>query len=294
MTNYNLLDGEPSSDLFIPIVQTESPRPRMGKAADSLLRTLPAADTKCAEIPVDTPKSRNTSYTLETDQAAQLGINYLGTVSADIDRKMKVFVREFMKYNTCESTDGKATLVYGAVWRATVLIDQTDAAGKVNFAVVAASATLKSIAVQVQINQEGFVASDRAAIEQASADAMAATTGGLNVTTFVKFSEQVEKAIGAAMKANATTPLQLIAIKLRDTNQFLESVARTVALAHIARGHSCLEAIAALPVKNNDTEKAIRDTYDALSSKPCDASDKMVQLAAQRLIEGVKVPLSFW
>ncbi len=294
MPDENLLDGTPASELFIPVVRTAAPRPRMGKTTDSLPSNLVAPGTRCAEIPVDTPKSSNTSYTLDTDQASQLGINYVGTASADLDRKMKVFVREFMKYNTCESTDGKASMVYGAVWRATVLIDQTDAAGKVNFAVVAASATLKSVAVQVQITQEGFAATDRQAIEEASAAAMAATTGGLNVTTFVKFSEQVEKAITAAIKANVTSPLQLIAIKPHDTNQLLESVAKIVALAYIARGRGCLEAIGALRVKNDATERAIRATYDALSSKPCDASDKMVQLAAQRLIEGVKIPLSFW
>jgi hypothetical protein len=59
----------------------------------------------------------------------------------------------------------------------------------------------------VQITHDGFAAGDREVIDEASASAMAATSSGLNMTRFVKFSKQVEKATTEAMKAKATTPL---------------------------------------------------------------------------------------
>lgn len=236
----------------------------------------------------------NTSYTLETDQALQLGISYVGTGNLDVDKKMKVFVREYAKYDTCESTDGKATLRYGAVWRARVLIDQTDASGKINFAMVAASATLKNLSVQVSITHEGFAAEDQQAIDLASAAAMDATANGLNVSSFVKFSEQVENAVKAAMKAKVMAPLHYLGYQLHESDQLLESVARTFALSYIARGAGCLQPIADFPVKNPNIEKVIRETYDALSNKPCDAGDKVAQLTAQRLLGGIKLRLPFW
>jgi hypothetical protein len=223
-----------------------------------------------------------------------LGINYLGTGNLDVDKKMKVFVRQYAKYGECESTDGKATLRYGASWCATVVIDEADASGKVNFAIVAASATLKSLSVQVSITHSGFAPDDRLAIDQASQAAMEATAAGLNVSSFVKFSEQVEKAVQAAMKAKVVAPLHYLGYELHKSDELLDSVARTFALSYIARGVGCLESIADFPVKNPRTEKVIRDTYVSLSSTPCSAEDKTTQLAAQRLLGGIKVGLPFW
>lgn len=287
------LDGDYAPNLFVPVGPATGTGDRR-RQAKTAAPGAAAIKFRCASPPTDTPKVSNTSYTLETDQAVQLGISYVGTGNLDVDRKMKVFVREYAKYDTCESTDGKATVKYGAVWRATVLIDQTDATGKVNFAVVAASATLKNLSVQVSIEHDGFAEEERPAIDEAGAKAMDATANGLNVSSFVKFSEQVEKAVRAAMKAKVKTPLQPIAFQLHDADQLQESVARTFALAYIARGRGCLDPIADFPVKSPRIEAVIRETYDALSSTPCEAGDKIVQLQAERLLAGIKVKLPFW
>jgi hypothetical protein len=288
------LDGDYEPNLFVPVGSPAEEKGGHRRKAAALTPGAGAAKYQCSSPPTDPSKVSNTSYTLETDQAVQLGINYVGTGNLEVDRKMKVFVREYAKYDTCESADGKATSRYGAVWRATVLIDQTDASGKINFAMVAASATLKNVSVEVSITHEGFAAADREAIDLASAAAMDATAQGLNVSSFVKFSEQVEKAVRAAMKAKTATPLRYLGYQLHDSDQLLESVARTFALAYIARGAGCLEPIADFPVKSPKIEAAIRETYSALSSKPCDASDKTTQLAAQQLLGGIKVKLPFW
>jgi hypothetical protein len=288
------LDGEPLSSVFIPIGMPVADTDDRRRSSSVDGKRSVATRFECASPPTDTPKVSNTSYTLETDQAVELGVNYVGTGNLNIDKKMKVFVREYAKYGTCESTNGKATLKFGAVWRATVLIDQVDASGAVTFAMVAASATLKNLSVQVSITHEGFAAQDRKAIDDASSKAMNATAQGLNVSSFVKFSEQVEIAVKAAMGAKVTAPLYLLGYQPHESDQLLESVVRTFALSYISRGAGCMDPIADFPIKNSNVEKVIKETYSAISSTPCDASDKATQLTAQRLLAGIKVRLPFW
>jgi len=285
-----LADGEPASDIFIPV----GPAPEAAHAPRRGLRAVSRADeVKCAAIPTETPKYFNHYYMLETEQADEIGISYAGTAKADIQKRMKLFVREYSRYDTCPSTDGKAELQYGAVWRATVLIDQSDIAGNMSFAVVAASATLKNLSVQVSITHEGFDEADRVGIDQASQAAMEATKDGLNVTSFVKFNEAVENAIGVVTKAKVRTPLRLIGVRRQGTAQLLDSVARTVALAHIAKGHELARAVAAFPAGSEHIRNVIEETYQTIAGDLSPA-DKMVRLAAQRLIEGVKVPLGWF
>jgi hypothetical protein len=241
----------------------------------------------CQSVPTTADKVSQTSYTLDTDVAGKLGITYIGTGNASIDQTMKVFVREFARYSTCESTDGKATLQYGAVWRATVLIDSTAASGSVNFAIVAASATLKNVAVQVSIISQGFT--DQTNIDQKSQAAMADTASGLDVTSFGKFSQDVESAIAIAVASQVKAPLELIGIITHDTGALLDAVATAFALAYIAKGRGCLDPIKDFPVHTNEIEQVIRSTYDALSNTPCDASDQLTQIAAQRLLNGIKI-----
>jgi hypothetical protein len=273
----NLIDSVEFADLFLP-ARAPGRKSHLGSAG---------VTPQCAAVPTSTPKTANTSYSLDTEQAGKVGINYIGTGDLEVDKKMKVFIREYAKYDTCESTDGEATLQYGAFWRATVLIDESDATGKLNFAIVAASATLKNVTVQVSVNHQGFA--DQKAIDEAGQGAMEDTAQGLNVASFVKFSQDVEKAIRAVIQSSVTTPLQLIGIKPHDSEILLESVVRTFALSYIARGKKCLDPISDCPVKGDKIEKIIRGTYDSLSSRPCDASDVMTQLAAQRLLNGIKV-----
>jgi hypothetical protein len=274
----SLMDAIGPVELFVPVVSR-----RLGARA---------AKPLCATLPTDTPKISNSSYTLDTEQAGKLGISYIGTGDVAVDHKMKVFVREYIKYNTCESTDGKSTLQYGAVWRASVLIDQTDASGKVNFAMVAASATLKNVSVQVSISHQGFV--NQVQIDTAGQAAMEATAQGLNVASFVKFSEQIEKAIRAVIQSPVATPLQLIGTKSHNSEILLESVVRTFALSYIARGKGCLDPIADFPVQGEKFEQIIRETYDQLSSAPCDASNQVTQLTAKQLLNGLKISKGWW
>ncbi len=276
----SLIDSVGPVDLFLPIRGSR----RLGAGR--------SAPPQCAVIPTDTPKITNTAYTLDTEQAGKLGISYIGTGDGAVDHKMKIFVREYVKYNTCESTDGKATLQYGAVWRATVLIDETNASGKVNFAIVAASATLKNNAVQVSISHQGFV--NQKQIDEAGQAAMEDTAQGLNVASFVKFSQDVEKAIHAVIDSPVATPLQLIGIKPHNVDNLLDSVVRTFALSYIASGKGCLDPIADFPVKSDKVETIIRDTYDMLSPTPCDATNQMTRLSAKQLLNGLKVSKGWW
>jgi hypothetical protein len=238
----SLLDGERASDLIIPVPS----KPPAGGQRRSGRMGLVSQELKCAQAPTEAPRVDNHYYTLETEHAAKLGVTYIGTGSLDLDKKMKVYVREYSRYNTCTATDGKTELRYGAVWRATVLIDETDASASVNFAVVAASATLRNVSVQVLITHDGFDDTDRVGIDEASQAAMEATKDGLNVASFVKFSEAVEKAIKTTINAKVRTPMRVIGVKREESGGLREAVARTLALAYIAKGRTAADAIAAL------------------------------------------------
>jgi hypothetical protein len=285
----NLIDADFTAPPYVPVGFAPKDAKKLGGAAAAA-----AAPPPCAAPPTDPGKVSNTSYSLETDRAGQLGINYVGTGNLEIDKKMKVFIREYAKYDTCHSANGEGVLRYGAVWRATVLIDQTDATGKINFAMVAASATLKNLTVEVSITHEGFAAADRVAVDEASTAAMEATANGLNVASFVKFSEQVEKAVRAAMQAQVAQPLRYLGYEPVAPDDLSEAVARTFALSYIARGEPCTKAIAEIPTKGARTEAVIKETYKALTKTECDASNKIAQVAAEQLLGGIKVKLPWW
>jgi hypothetical protein len=290
MTRWQHLDGTRAPDLFLPIGTVSARDSKLQAVGD--MPAVPFQDQDCDQRPTVCTKSDNFYTTMDTEVAAQLKITYIGTGSASVDRKMKVFMREFRKYADCELSNGKGTVRYGAVLRATVLIDEDDVKSEVNFPMVAASATLKHHTAQVHISAAGFDPVEQIGIDDAGQKAMAATKGGLNVSTFADFADLLEKAIGLAIKAKVALPLTRIGFEPRQSPELIESVARAFAVSCAAEGRGADDAIAAFPKRDASIEQAIRDVYDKLEAQDPDPS--MVRMKAQNLIEGIQVPIKYW
>jgi hypothetical protein len=95
--------------------------------------------------------------------------------------------------------------------------------------------------------------------------------------------------IDRVISSPVATPLQCIGVKPHIFDGLLQSVIRTFTLSYIAQGKGCLEPIAEFPMKGEEVEKIIRETYDFLSPKPCDASNDATRLAAKQLLNGLRI-----
>jgi hypothetical protein len=219
-----------------------------------------------------------------------LKITYIGTANADADKSSKVFVREFSKFATCPAIDNSGTVLYGAALRATVLIDSTDASGSINFAVAAASATVKSRSVQVRVEGLGFQDSQ---IAVSSSQAQQITSSGLKVENYADFNKALSDAFDRAVKSNIVA-MQIIGFTPNTNNDALfGGLSSTWALDRIAQGYGCNETIKdfnqAFPQQQSQaTTKTINDVYTSIASG-CDASNPLIRAAADALINGYRL-----
>ena len=230
-------------------------------AVVSVITVSPKKTSPCGQAPTEATQLSTTQFVLDKSTAAKLGLSFALSGNASYDAKSKVFVREVKRFSSCDSTDGRYSLQYGAAWRATVLIDEAAASGAVNFAVAAASATLHNAAVQVAIEARGWAGSE---ISQLSATAMQATAAGLNVITFSKFNEAAEQAAAKATTGPLSSTLELIAISPK-TADFTPSVITTLALQYLSQGRGCLEVTRDFAVKSPEVESLIRDVYETVA-----------------------------
>jgi hypothetical protein len=291
MSQWKYLDAATQApDLFLPIGAVSVAETKLQSAFGPAV--APFQDLECEHPPTECKESDNFYRSMDSETAAQLKVTYIGTGNADVDHKMKVFIREFRRYSDCELANGQGTVRYGAVWRASVLIDEADAKADVSFPMVAASATLRNHSVQVHISSAGFDKDDQVGIDDAGQKAMAATKGGLNVTNFSQFADLLDGAIGLAIKANVATPLSRIGFEPRYAPELGESVARAFAIACAAEGRSEDNALKGFPLRNKSIEKAVRDVYAKLQEN--DKDPRIVRIKAQSLIEGVQIPIRQW
>ena len=291
MSKWKYLDeATKAPDLFLPIGTVSAADTKLQLARG--MAAAPFQNLDCDHPPTECKQSDNFYQTMDSETAAQLKITYIGTGSADVDHKMKVFMREFRRYSDCELANGKGTVRYGAVWRATVLIDEADTKGDVNFPMVAASATLKNHSVQVHISSAGFDKDDQVGIDDAGQKAMAITKGGLNVTNFSQFADLLDAAIGLAVKAKVAAPLSRIGFQPRQAPELGESVAKAFAIACAAESRGVDDALSGFPLRNDSIERAIRDAYAKLEEN--DKDPRVVRIKARSLIEGVQIPVKQW
>lgn len=263
----------------------------LGKAPTTGAGSLQALSPSlaCAQVPTvaQAVNFRDDAYLLDRDLAAQLKISWIASGNADADKTSKVFVREFSKFATCPSTDGAGTVMYGAALRATVLIDETDVSGSVNFAVAAASATVKSRSVQVRVEGLGF---QDPQISVNAAQAQTVTASGLKVENYSDFIKALSKAFDLAVQSNIVA-MQVIGFTPNgDPTQLEGGLASTWALDRIAQGYGCNDAISQFATEFPNQQSAgnaatINNTYQQIAGG-CDASKPLVRAVAESILNG--------
>jgi hypothetical protein len=247
---------------------------------------------QCANVPsaADATNFSDHAQYYDRDLAGSLKITFFGTGNLDADKSSKVFVREYRKFARCPATDGSGNLLYGVSLRAAVLVDQTDIAAGANFAVAAASATVKQRSVQVAVDGSGFADSG---VAVAAASAQNITQSGLKVENYGDFNKAMSAAFDTAVKS-AIASMQLVGFEPNvDWADLVKGVATTFALDRMAQGYGCEDAVEkfneVFPDKrSSETERAIRGTYQAVA-KGCDASSPVVKALAESIIGGQRI-----
>jgi hypothetical protein len=228
----------------------------------------------------------NTYYLLDTDLAGELGIHWIGVVNTTAEAKDIILVRAFRKYAACDATDGSGVVHYGRAVRAAVLVAERDVSVDVNFAVVAASATLRTRSAQVTIENTGFADPQVNVLAQDALPTVAAS--GLNVGTFSKFSEKLEAAVSAAQTSTLSPPLRKLAfVPKTDDVATLRSLATTFGLQCLSEGLRCAEAKIRFPFKGAESDAAINDTYILLTNS-CDTVTQIQRLEAQSMLGSIR------
>jgi hypothetical protein len=249
---------------------------------------LPAIEPlQCSTVPTATTSSFEKYYYLTTDIAGQLGINWIGSVNASVGSQQVVLIREYRKYAQCATTDGSGVLQYGAAVRATVQVSADSLQAGLNFAVVAASATLKSQSASVLIENIGFTDPALETKIQAAMQDVAST--GLTVDKFGDFNKDLEAALTEAASSNAqiSSPYQRLAfVPNLNTATMSESMMTAFGLSCMAKGWGCADAQRMFPNRNADSDAAIQQLYTNLANS-CAGVSPLQEATAQALLSGI-------
>lgn len=261
----------------------------LGKPAAGFTALENVGTAQCSAAPAasDATSVIDSYYSLDSDLAGKVGIHFIGSANASAEAHDVVLVREFRKYASCDANDGSGVVQYGHALRATVLIAATDLSGDLNFAVVAASSTLKNRSARVLIENTGFTDSQ---VNTSAQEAMSAVaSSGLTVVTFSKFSEKLEAAFSAVQNSKMATPLQKIAfVPKSDPTTTLRSIATTFGLQCLSEARPCAEAMARFPNRGSESDAAIRDIYTTVTNSCATVTD-IQKLQAQTMLGGIRV-----
>jgi hypothetical protein len=263
-------------------------QPRGGRLTFAVAPAFPSTPS-CPTVPQPSEATSFFDHALymTQDVAASLKITWIASGSANVDKNSQVFVRDFARFARCKATDGSGNVLYGSRLRATVLVDQTDVSGGANFAVAAASATVKNRSVQVEVDGGAFT--DQAIATNAS-DAQNLTASGLNVDHYSDFNNKMGAAYSAAVRSGVAMMEPIGFEPDLDTTDFVKGLSTTFAIDRMAQGFGCDDTVKQFnrifPDKAGQfTESAIRTTYQVIA-KGCDASGPIVRATAEAIIGG--------
>jgi hypothetical protein len=242
------------------------------------------SNLQCSSVPTTAPASFDKYYYLTTDLAGKLGITFTGSASATGGSQQVVLIREFRKYGQCPTTDGSGQLQYGAALRATVLISSDNLQAGLNFAVVAASATLTRQSASVLVENIGF--SDPSVTTKMQVAMQDVASTGLTVQNFGDFSRDLEATITAAGGSPITSPYERLAFVPNTPTNVSGSVATTFGLSCMAKGWGCGDAQSMFPQRDADSDAAIQQLYNGLTNS-CAGVNDVQKAQALSLLSGI-------
>ena len=263
-----------------------------GKPAIAVRNFAFATPQSCATVPQASAAKAFYDHALYMTQdiAASLKITWIATGNLEADKNSLVFVRDYAKFARCRATDNTGSVLYGSRLLSTVLVDQTDISGGANFAVAAASATVKGRSVQVSIDSGAFADST---VGQNATAAQNQTASGLNVDHYADFNKSMGAAYTAAQASDVATMEPIGFEPDIDITEMVKGLATTFALDRIVGGWGCDDAVKQFNQIFTDkvgtlTESSIRSTYQQVA-KGCSASSPLVKATANAILNGQRI-----
>jgi len=231
--------------------------------------TVPANSLECPteKIPtlssIQTKQFRSFTSVMSASRAAKLSINFYGSATGSFQSSDLVVVADTRRGDTCLARDGKTTLLYGQTTRVTVLLKQLQVDGQVNFAVVAANATMTGKSNFVEVDSFGVPAEVQQELLKVKT---VVSSGGLNVENFSRFSDQLNKTEALALTAPNGSVERIAILDTLNESEFRRGIAATFALYYISQGKGCEVAIKDFKAKTPESKSGIQDTYDLVTN----------------------------
>jgi len=157
------------------------------------------------------------------------------------------------------------------------------AAGSVNFAVVAANASVSGQSNAIDVDSIGLPATVKLALQEVKA----AATGGLDVRNYADFNSKVVAADKLAITDGPKGTVGLLG-KVVPYNVMTVAAARVYAMVWIRdTGQSCDATISKYPNITTSIETAIRDTYNSVTGGCGTNPDGIVK--AKAFLQALKI-----
>jgi hypothetical protein len=230
------------------------------------LSTDPSSNCKPEDIPtldsLNSASFQDSASVMTVAEALDAKVNFFGSHSGSYSGSDLVFVDDYMVAGApCTALDGKTQLLYGQAARITFVMKSFKAAGSVNFAVVAANASVSGESNAIEVDSLGLPASVKLALE----DVKTTASGGLDVKNYTDFNNKVVIADKAAITDGPKGTVFLIG-KVFPDNAMTVAVARVFAMVSIRdTGEGCETAISKYPNITPEIETTIRDTYNSVT-----------------------------
>jgi hypothetical protein len=221
---------------------------------------------------------------MSVSAAAKAGILGFGGSG---DAKTMVAVRDYAKTAQCTATDGKTTLLYGESVRTAIVIKNYNAAVNLNFAAIAANATLNNTSYDVSIETIGWNNPQAANLIAT----LAAKT--LSVETYSDYNSVQSRLIALTTDPATThtvTKLGVVSGATGSDPDLIERVATAYALQSITDGKSCQQAKLGMKNANDFGTAAVSNIY-SLFGGACDTQPlgKPERDRAAALLNGLKI-----
>lgn len=240
----------------------------------------------CAQPPkiedVKTGELTYTDYFYSVKQAYSLGIP---VVSLNLSSNSKVFVRDYSRYKTCPSADGKTEIKYGHVIRTVIEIQNLDASEGTDLATIAAKGTLEKRRQTFYLYKNG--------IDNPEIDEIIASVSGkvFDVENYSLYQNIMTKMISILRKPATKWSVNPIGVvKKVEGELFLEEAPIiTYVISRIEKGKNCEEIKASFKDNNNALELVDR-IFSAMNIE-CNATspNEESKLKAKRFLQGVRV-----
>lgn len=223
-------------------------------------------------------KTNITNKAMTSQQALKLGLP-VGGLSAKADAQ--VFVQDWTRSKPCLSTDGKTQLLYGQALRIVASISEMEAGVDVNLATIAAQATLKNRASNIEAVVIGIP-------DQSVQIDAASLLGPIDVSNYAAKSTLAADLAKRAIASNSGKAefLGIVTTEMSFTSQ----IASAFAVQQIYDLKSCIMAKSMISDRTAAEIEAVGVAYNSIVGS-CDAAkpSSLAKATAASYLNGIKI-----